>query len=468
MTKKTQKHRFIASIGIQPGDFIFYFSVGAVQGNLSAQSVEHVGICVGHNEKNIPLIAHATYGNNISHVDITPLTALYGYLVYRLSESHDPKNRLKQRIAKIATAWASHTERLPYDRRRRQNMLDFLKDKSDTQTALTACKEDFIQQGGYRALKFAIRGDQPIKTGSPRGFRCDQFIILCVQAAELQLFNEAADSQYFTPLVSPNNAYPWISISNPDRTLIKSPPSNDYNNILGNHQHLKQYANHFTVDLQSRKNKHEVTTLKTGIAPMMYSVAPYFLDNLNDIYHSLIPLNAKACSPSILLTHLSDDDGGSGFKPVGIIVGQQHTSHFPDHHIIEHEIITVEVSRKTHTGTVHSEGDHLYTKATQSILFPALTATPNRGLPQTLSISTQHNPALIPCLTLLFQHHQQLNDSQLGAVIRHIKRRHFSESWQNLSSNTQTALGQRLFHLLQNDTIQEEPQRKKVCARQHH
>ncbi|HAG62116.1 MAG TPA: hypothetical protein DCL40_04340 [Coxiellaceae bacterium] len=461
MRKNTKKHKFIASTNIHPGDLIFYFSLDAIQGKPNANSVEHVGICVGHDKYHIPLIAHATYGNNTSQVMITPLTALYGYLVFRLSEDHDPKHRIRNKIVDIATTWAS--QEIPYDFKRKQHMSDFLKQHDTIHSALKASKKAFTGNGDYRALKFAIRGDQPIKEGSPRGFRCDQFVILCLQVAELQLLNQDVHGQYFTPLASPNNPYPWISITNPNRGLIRQLPKQGYQQILSHERPIKDYAEQFcsNSNFSDRRTKHE--TIGRDTAPMMLLAAPFFIGALQDIYHdSLVPLNAKDCSPSTLIQHFMDDDGGSGFKLIGIVVKQYLAKHFPDHKIIEHDIIEKSIPKKQPV-KMDSEGDIFYTHTLQTLLLPSqpqAQSIPSNGLDPTQGIT--------PCLTLFLQHHQQLNDAQLEGIVRHMKRRQLSDAWQNLSSNSQTSLGHRLFHIFNNNTSQAEPNPKRACTRQNH
>jgi len=459
MKKKKQKHTFIASHDIHAGDVIFYFSVDAIQGNSNATSVEHVGICVGRDKKNIPQIAHATFGKTASHVTITPLTALYGYFVFRLSEENDPKHRLKQRMVDIASIWAS--QNISYDFRRRQHMIAFLNQHTTVDSAVNASKKAFSDFGHYRALKFAIRGEKPIKNGSSRGFRCDQFVILCLQVAELQLLNEDINNEYFTPLSSPNHSYDWISITNPHRDLIRESIHQGYQWMLSDNRPIKDYADQFYIDLPSRKTKHQ--TITTNIAPMMLLVAPYFIRALHEIYHSRVPLNAKGCSPSTLIKFLTDDDGGSGFTHIGIIVKKHLAEKFSDHENIDHDIIEKFITPSEQAIELDSEGDVFYTQTLQNIL--------SRSQPQahsTLSVRTNSIQTMTSYLTLLLQHHEQLNDTQLEVIVARIKRRQLSDSWQNLSSNIQTSLGQRLFRLINNITLQVEPVRKKVCARTHH
>ena len=461
MNKNTKKHRFIASKKIHPGDLIFYFSLDNIQGKPNAHSVEHVGICVGHDKDLIPQIAHATYGKNTTEVMITPLSALYGYLVFRLSEDNDPKHRIKKKMVDIATTWAS--QKIPYDFKRKQHMSDFLGRHDTIDSALKASKKAFTGNGDYRALKFAIRGDQPIKKGSPHGFRCDQFVILCLQVAELQLLNQDVDEEYFTPLASPNNPYPWISITNPNRGLIRQLPTQGYQQILSHETPIKDYAKQFRSDFSQRKTKHEKIGKDT--APMIALAKPYFVAELQHFYPSRVPLNAKDCSPSTLIQYFMDDDGGSGFKLIGIVVKPYLAKHFPDHKIIEHDIIEKSIPKKQPV-KMDSEGDIFYTQTLQTLLLPSqpqAQSTPFNGLDPTQRIT--------PCLTLFLQHHQQLNDAQLEGIVRHmkcIKRRQLSDAWQNLSSSTQTSLGHRLFHLFNNNTSQEEPSLKRVCARQNH
>ena len=458
MNKNRKKHRFIASKNIHPGDLIFYFSLDNIQGKPNAHSVEHVGICVGHDKDLIPQIAHATHGKNTTEVMITPLSALYGYLVFRLSEDNDPKHRIKKKMVDIATTWAS--QKIPYDFKRKQHMSDFLGQHDTIDSALKASKKAFTGNGDYRALKFAIRGDQPIKKGSPHGFRCDQFVILCLQVAELQLLNQDVDEEYFTPLASPNNPYPWISITNPNRGLIRQLPKQGYQQILSHETPIRDYAEHFGSDFSSRRTKHE--TIGRDTAPMMLLAEPYFVEELQRFYHSRVPLNAKDCSPSTLIQHFMDDDGGSGFKLIGIVVKPYLAKHFPDHKIIEHDIIEKSIPKKQPV-KMDSEGDIFYRHTLQTLLLPSqpqAQSIPFNGLDPTQGITLY--------LTLLLQHHQQLNDAQLEGIVRHMKRRQLSDAWKNLPPNSQTSLGHRLFHLFNNNTSQEEPNPKKVCARQNH
>jgi hypothetical protein len=299
---------------IKVGDIVFYIDTRIIE-NGEGSPYSHVGIVtqiIKDRKHVIPIIAHATSNEKYRKVIESPLPTFASYYVFR----YNNKN-VNSKAVEIAQECVK--QNIPYDEERFKAMQQFLKEYSDSlQKALSENQKKFNSREYLQPWKFLLRyfnNHLFIRQGSERGFRCDQFVILCLQMAELQI----QDSNTIVH-VAGKKLRPSLSHYNEELTA----------------NFFKAHSNQSMKKLSSQLVNRDVG--RKALAVPAFFKPEVSLKTLKELFFQLDP---KVCSPSVLfyfiINKMFDGGGGvvdiptPGFEKIGVIIpNNNHTKYFPN------------------------------------------------------------------------------------------------------------------------------------------
>lgn len=175
---------------VKRGSWLFFYALD------NHNSIEHVAICTGFDENNIPQLVHAISSYSLSGVQETDMLSRYGYIV------KTPKNcALREKIADIAHSYArseEDPEKIPYDEKRMKSIKSktanfTAKQQLDSLKTLHKSKPLFSVS---QVVKTAARESQPIRQAKPshelpkskKGFTCAHLVAKILQVALLNQY----------------------------------------------------------------------------------------------------------------------------------------------------------------------------------------------------------------------------------------------------------------------------------------
>lgn len=339
------------NVDVEKGDLIFYVKMTEENGKLTFDSEQAVHVAIvtsisGKGKRAKIEIADASIAKGLVVRNLPTPSNTFDYVVYRHSN-----NEFANIAADIAYEWAKPGN-IKYDEARLAIMEKLLAENS-LECALERSKKEFFDEGYWRALKFKMRGGKPISEGSQRALRCDQFVILCYQVAAIRVHVSLSKEVSTLPFAGRNDI---------SKVSLKY-----YNSaFLDKGSPLLTY---FEAKFKSMSTNNE----RIG------STAPVVAGLSNDLQTAIfsgevdfprlgfIPLDAKLCSPSVLLTFFIDGSGGAVgfFQPVGILPGKLKKA-LPSPPISEQAAIL--------EGYITSEQDSYYTDAIKKAVIDILLA----------------------------------------------------------------------------------------------
>ena len=324
-TNKKRPFVAVSLDAIEKGDIVFFFNASAMS---AKDQYDHVAVVTGFRRQGkrvVPQITHATFNKTktIKHVCETDLRPYASYLVFR---HHNKK--IAKRAAEVAQQWSQ--QGVSYDFKRLKLMRMFLSSVASLDDALKKNRDAYNQRGFLHSWKYASRDEQLFRKGSLRGFRCDQFVLLCFQVAERFLFH----SLYFKKQDQMEGNRVSLKYRNPIITK----------NYIATH---KSQLSIIEKPLRKFLKKSNTTQVSTRPVVPVSAIFTRVVSHVDQLRESCAPLDPKVSSPSVFLHYLTQGLFGGGGHPVnpdpgfvfrGVILGRgQSKDEFPGMRIINHD-----------------------------------------------------------------------------------------------------------------------------------
>jgi hypothetical protein len=372
---------------VQKGDILFYYDPYAAKD----ENISHVAICVDVKD-NIPLVAHSARSERINGVMCTYLRSEHSYLVFRCKN-----NLLAITAADVAYKWTTLGRKIPHEEEKKRGFMnDLYKDCDDMEDAVKKSADLYRQQGFLRALKFAIRDDRPFKIDSLRGFRCDQFVVMCFQVAHLRHLPQYNDS------LSTLNDLP----SSTQNVSIRKFCENEfYTQAPSRGFELETY-----IELMKSNEPKGVIVDKEQSLPIISAMTCELSWSLiadkedREVPNLIIPLDAKRCSPAVLFEFLSNN--GSGFGVAGFLSTRVKSGQFPELKGGSGKI-NITMTKVDHPGGPQEWEDSIITTRVRNVSFE----DPLHGL------QGERDPAYHQVLTEAIKPHLEMTYGQLLNLI---------------------------------------------------
>lgn len=267
---------------LQPGDVIFFTNIykDTNEPEVEQQSyVDHVGLFIGFDEHNNPLIVHSITGSKghyhpekASGLCITTLRALRNQtqedgrpydVSYSVFRSRFPQ--ISQKALEVMKKQAAY--RIPYDEKRLDEKLK-REEFYDGKDFMKLGMDSYANSGIFRSIKYAARYPHPFTrtrgTGIGRGLTCSMAVILAYQVAELYLDDK------ITPINSFLNEWPS------DKYAASSPTHSFHNETYSTY--LTSLKDETTEPRNETGLKLSINFWKGQEAPQSYRHKTYPLD----------------------------------------------------------------------------------------------------------------------------------------------------------------------------------------------
>lgn len=343
---------------VKRGSLLFFYALD------DHRQVEHVAICTGFDENNIPQLVHAISSYSRNGVQKTDMLSKYGYIV------RTPKKpELRDEIANIAHSYARSEEdpqKIPYDEKR----MKLIKSKTSNYTAekqldlLKTLHESKPLYSVSQVVKTAARESQPIRQAIPacelpkskKGFTCAHLVAKILQVA---LLNQYGRYCYKT-LEQFGGAIPdsyGVSIAHCNYESLVDITSEDY---VNNYKDFlpSEYADKIPY---------------SGLLPVFCLLGPNF-NTIETNYYKILsilekaPFVAKWMTAAALLEYTEGGSGGGGIGFYSYIIDRTR----PDISI-EHTIKKKIIVNSTLNATDHSQ-TNAYKQMVEKVLNRAVVA----------------------------------------------------------------------------------------------